>query len=216
MTILKRFILVFIVVISAILPAQQSGGKISFRNEPLRKALETLSSKSEFGFVYSDKLIEDIKITCDVEIDPQKALDIMLNKTGIVYKKFDGNTFVLFKGKGKYQVINPVKPVVIQKSITEIDSDFNIQKAILISRDEIIYPREAVNKNIEGKATVKFLINADGDVEKVFLKISSGSEILDSATVKYARKLKFLPAQANGKSINIWMTMSFDYYCIKK
>ncbi len=215
MTTLKRFILVLIVVTSAILPAQQNKEKISFRNESLRKALETLSSKSGFGFVYSDKLIEDIKITCDVEIDPQKALDIMLNKTGIVYKKFDGNTFVLFKGKGKYQIIKPVKPVIIQESITEIDSGYAIQKAILVSRDKIIYPLEAVNKNIEGKATVKFLITAKGDVDKVSLKTSSGSNILDSATVNYARKLKFLPAQANGKSINIWMMMSFDYYCVK-
>ncbi len=190
-------------------------GKIYFRNESLREALGKIASESGSNFVYSDKLIENIFINCEVEKEPEKALGKILSKTGISYKLFGEKTFVLFKEKKKLPKPKPVKPIVVQKSIAEIDSGFVIQKAILISKEEMSYPIEAVNKNIEGKVRVRFLINTFGDVEKVFMETSSGSSILDSATVKYARNLKFLPAQAKGQSINIWMLMSFEYFCEK-
>ena len=216
---LKLFVLCFAFSSSSILFSFQNvnnvKGKYYFRNESLQNALEIIASESGCSFVYSDKLIENIKINCEVEKEPEKALVKILSKTGISYKLFGEKTFVLFKEKNIIPKLQPVKPVVIQKSISEVDSGFVFQKAILISREDILYPMEAVNKNIEGKVRVRFLINTNGDVEKVFLETSSGSSILDSATAKFARKLKFLPAQANGKAINIWMLMSFDYYCIK-
>jgi protein TonB len=56
-----------------------------------------------------------------------------------------------------------------------------------------VYPLEAVRRGLEGTSIVVMTIGADGRVLDVDLVVSSGSRILDRATVDAARRWRFEP-----------------------
>lgn len=66
------------------------------------------------------------------------------------------------------------------------------------------YPPRARRKNQEGFVVINMLINSDGIVEKVKVLESEPMGVFDSATVEWARNLKFTPAYYNGKPVKTW------------
>lgn len=60
------------------------------------------------------------------------------------------------------------------------------------------YPIEAVRKNLQGTTRIRFSINQYGEVMKVDLVASSGSEVLDSAAISALSKCNFAPGARDG------------------
>lgn len=192
---------------------------LNCRAQSLRSILEDIRIQTGINFVYSDSLVNDIKITCNIKGLPvEAAVKKILTGLDISYKKFGENspnsssTFVLFKetkpAKSSY------KAIIVNQKTTNVDTVTSFVQPHLISNIAPVYPVEASKKNIEGKVKLKFLITSKGEINKILVQESSGSEILDSAAIDYINKLQFTPAKTNGKPRSVWMSMVLKYIVI--
>ncbi|MFO7444709.1 MAG: energy transducer TonB, partial [Ignavibacteriaceae bacterium] len=73
-----------------------------------------------------------------------------------------------------------------------------LTQPVVREKVEPVYPYEAKIKGVEGKVEIFLMVNESGDVETVKMSKSSGSEILDNASIEYGKRLKFEPAQLKG------------------
>jgi periplasmic protein TonB len=69
------------------------------------------------------------------------------------------------------------------------------------------YPRNAQRRGIEGKAMVRFKINPNGSVEAVEILESSGSEVLDRASLQTVRDAAPLPYKEGWLKVGIVFKM---------
>lgn len=61
------------------------------------------------------------------------------------------------------------------------------------------YPRAAERSRASGTTTLETCVTADGRLVDVRIKQSSGSEILDDATIEWAKTARYLPAKFNNE-----------------
>jgi len=92
----------------------------------------------------------------------------------------------------------------------------NVQSPRLMKAGEMNYPWQAKKLGLEGKVNLFLLVSDQGEVIKVRIRKSSGSDILDDAAREYAKQLKFHPALKNGKPITIWLTWTVSYNLVEK
>lgn len=71
------------------------------------------------------------------------------------------------------------------------------------------YPELARKAGIEGRVTVKVLINTKGDVEKV--EVVKGHPMLDDAAVESAKQWKFKPGKQRDRTVKVWMNIPIDF-----
>jgi protein TonB len=70
------------------------------------------------------------------------------------------------------------------------------QKAAEQLQRELLYPREAIERGLEGEALVLLFLDASGNAVAARLEASSGHSLLDEAAVRAARTLRALPGSA--------------------
>lgn len=210
-----RWILFIFLITALQVLCQSSAGTDSpdSRKQPLRVVLEKIRTESGLNFVYGDNSVGNISINSGFALNPTKEnIKKFLKQYNLACRYFgQKNAVIYFKkdtAKKNYGSI-------VIKNIFENDSA-DIVEPKIISGDAPVYPRMAVISKIEGTVRIKLLITKEGDVFKTVLQKSSGSALLDSATVEYARKLKFIPAQIKGTPLNIWFSMIFEYYIKNK
>jgi TonB family protein len=188
-------------------------GLISFKynSEPLYLVLTDIKSKTKTNFIYSDELIKGCRVTVSEQSLPvERAINKLLSSSNIDYKKYNGNSYVLFKKIKKTE--RPHGTIITtQTNIVETDSTVVLTHPKLISKCDPSYPLEAINNNLGGRVSVRLLINKEGKVIKTIVDKSSGYSILDEAAVDYSRELKFSPALLKSKPMEIWMSMTFNY-----
>ncbi len=66
------------------------------------------------------------------------------------------------------------------------------------------YPVELWDRNVEGVALLRVLVNAEGGVDSVMIVGGSGEAALDSAALRGGWKMEFEPARRNGKPVRVW------------
>ncbi len=179
----------------------------------LSSILEDIRNKDGVNFIYSDNVIKDIRVNYKIAGDlNRKELKNFLSQFGLSCKSFGSGNIVIFKNETV-----PIKSYgrVNIKNIFYKDTG-DVKDPRLISNIIPVYPQLAVIRKIEGKVKIRFLVTKDGDVSKIIVDSTSGSELLDRATVEYVSKLKFIPAVFNGKFQKIWMSKLFDYYLREK
>ena len=158
-------------------------------------------------------LVDSVKVSCNIKMRViEDAVKIILDDQNISYKKFDGNNFVLFGIKKPDKKI--FKAQIIGQNIFEKSIDHSYSEPKIISEEDPPYPFTALINKIEGKVRLRLLIDRDGKVAKTLVDFSSRSVILDSAAIKYASGLKFIPAKADGNPRNCWFEMTFLYSVI--
>jgi TonB family protein len=213
---LTFLILFFLVVLcNNILSQSISERNISLicNNEPLRTVLDEIRIRTGVNFIYQDDLVDSKNITCRIENSPVKnAVRKVLAGLDISFRNFDEKVFVLFEEKKP--VKTSYKAIVVDQNTSVSNRVFSFVKPKIIYDENPVYPAEAAKKNIEGKVKVRFLISKEGDVDRVVIEKTSGSEILDSAAVDYINKLKFSPAKENGIARSIWMSMVLRYLVV--
>ncbi len=72
-------------------------------------------------------------------------------------------------------------------------------KAIM---ENVFYPKEAKENNIQGKVYVLAYINEEGTVEKTKI-IQSVNSLLDKAASDAVKKVKFTSAKQDGKTVKV-------------
>jgi len=75
------------------------------------------------------------------------------------------------------------------------------------------YPRIAMDNNWEGRAEVRLVIGADGNVASVGIKASSGFEALDQQALEMIRRAKAqapVPAALRGKGFTLDVPVVFS------
>lgn len=92
--------------------------------------------------------------------------------------------------------------------------------AAMTSKGHINYPYEAKKNLITGAGVAVVSINPAGQVTNVTMAVSTGSPILDRATIDGLQSAKFKPGTVPLVKIPVRFTMSgvqlYDYYDIKK
>jgi TonB family protein len=82
-------------------------------------------------------------------------------------------------------------------------------KLELIKSQKAAYPDEAREKQLQGQVMVKMLVSETGDVDSV--EVLSGDPILAKAAVASAIKWKFKPFIKNGKPVQVFTKVPFDF-----
>jgi len=76
-------------------------------------------------------------------------------------------------------------------------------------RGSMVYPPMAIEAQIEGKVTVKVLVDANGNV----IKIGSinGPDVFRDEVSSKSMQLQFTPGLQNGKPVKVWVTVPFSF-----
>ncbi|CAN5401319.1 hypothetical protein BH10BAC5_BH10BAC5_07600 [soil metagenome] len=105
------------------------------------------------------------------------------------------------------------KPVVKENPNKNFDA-FQVERQPMqlnlnAVKASMVYPLIARESNIEGKVTVKVLVDKNGDVTKIG-SVSGPSVFRDEVTSK-VMALRFNPAMQNGEPVNCWVTVPFSF-----
>ncbi|HJX34944.1 MAG TPA: energy transducer TonB [Desulfatiglandales bacterium] len=83
-------------------------------------------------------------------------------------------------------------------NLTEVDTPPQVIRQI-----EPQYPFQAKKNNIEGSATLRFIVNTNGDVVEPKISKSEPPDIFDEAALQAIVKFKFKPAVKNGRPVDV-------------
>jgi protein TonB len=73
--------------------------------------------------------------------------------------------------------------------------------------ENIMYPSDARNNNIEGKVILKFVVNADGSVDRIEI-IRSIDPSLDEEAIRVVKTLqRFRPGKQGGVPVPVWFAL---------
>ena len=78
------------------------------------------------------------------------------------------------------------------------------------TKAQVVYPKEALSKGIEGTVWVKAFVDVNGQVQKAEI-LKSEAEILNGAALEAAKKWSFAPATKDGKPVAVWITLPFKF-----
>jgi protein TonB len=67
------------------------------------------------------------------------------------------------------------------------------------------YPPISIRLSEQGIVTVRYLVNAEGNVDEAQVTSSSGKERLDEAAIRMVKRWRFKPALQEGKPVPTWL-----------
>jgi protein TonB len=73
-----------------------------------------------------------------------------------------------------------------------------------------VYPRMARENGIEGKVTVKVLIDEEGRPMRASIEMGA-NVLLDSAAIQAVRATRFQPAMLNGEPVKAWLFLPLNF-----
>ncbi len=106
------------------------------------------------------------------------------------------------------------KEVLIEEKEKTVFQSFEVDKApeavnLEQIRASMVYPSMAIEAQIEGRVTVKVLVDVDGSV----LKVGSvnGPDIFKDEVTDKSMRLQFTPGLQNGKPVKVWVSVPFVF-----
>lgn len=73
--------------------------------------------------------------------------------------------------------------------------------------ENLKYPQDAQDNNIQGKVTLRFVVNPDGSVDRIEI-MKSVDPLLDNEAIRVVKLLpKFKPGKQNGVAVPVWFTI---------
>ena len=102
-------------------------------------------------------------------------------------------------------------PAIALRSSAKLSDDYLLQLQSWIAREER-YPAEARAQHQEGKGIVAFTIARDGKVMRVWIDRSTGSPLLDQAslaTIRDASPVPPLPRDLAGNSVDFYLPVNY-------
>ena len=106
------------------------------------------------------------------------------------------------------------KKEIIEEKEKTVYQSFEVEKApecvnLQQVRSSMVYPPMAIEAQIEGKVTVKVLVDGDGSVIKV--GSVNGPDIFRDEVSSKSMQLQFTPGLQNGKPVKVWVTVPFVF-----
>jgi protein TonB len=125
--------------------------------------------------------------------------------------KFNYTGNVKVEEKKIEEKIEKKEKEVVEKSVYQ---SFEVEKApecvnLGQVRGSMRYPEIAREAGIEGRVTVKVLVNESGSVSKV--GAISGPDAFHDEVRDKAMDLQFTPGLQNGKPVKVWVTVPFNF-----
>lgn len=78
-------------------------------------------------------------------------------------------------------------------------------------RENIMYPKKALRKDVAGRVIIKFTVNKDGVIEHPFI-VKSVHPLLDSETLRVVRLMpKWNPATINGVQVSVLFNLPINF-----
>ena len=75
----------------------------------------------------------------------------------------------------------------------------------------IRYPQEAVDKGLQGKVTVRFVVNKDGSINQASV-VRGVDPSLDNAVLNVLKALpKFIPGKQGGVPVSVWYALPISF-----
>lgn len=122
------------------------------------------------------------------------------------------------------EVKTPETPTAEQKEEPKVDSSkafraveempqFPGGDAALMKylRDNISYPQRAVEKGIQGRVVVQFVVTKTGEIGEVKVIRGVDSDI-DNEAIRLCKSLpKFIPGKMNGQVVDVWYTLPVTF-----
>ena len=190
-----------------ILDIKSSNTKGDSINES-EKAIKKNLSKKENNF--NEKLEEKFEKEFEKKIDDNKLEDYKKDpKNNKVEKSSLKTTSQQSKSENEKRIRGTEKG--IKTNTTEAGSiqGKGYQKITCLNCVEPIYPKLAIKRGYEGVLKLEVLILTSGIVKEVFIRESTGFEILDKAGVSAALKSKFYPLTKE-TNLNIEYTLKLN------
>ena len=120
----------------------------------------------------------------------------------------DSSSSPIFPLRERPSRLGPVHrpgPVLALLLVTQACS---VQSPVPVAEQEPIpYPLDAWEAGLEGEVSVYVLVTAEGTVDSVEMRRSSGEHVLDSAAVEGARGLLFEPARSGDQAVSAWVAV---------
>jgi len=104
----------------------------------------------------------------------------------------------------------PVKEIGTQEILYDIPNTPGLVSPVLVSRVEPLYPETARKLHLEGVAVLQAVIDRSGRVVDLRV-VKSASELLDAAAIAAVEKWIYRPATLNGRTVNVYLTVSVDF-----
>ena len=174
---------------------------LDVRESSLRDVLKDISDQTRLCFVYDDALVHRKYATyMYTDVQAENILKRIAADNGLSYQVYSDQIVVFYKKPPKrtVQSNHGVRPLMYIPPM-------------LTQKIPIYYPYNAKLKGHEGKVQVLITINNEGHVSKVDLNESSGSYILDQATLEHVKNLRFSPAVLNDEPVHSLMELSFEF-----
>jgi TonB family protein len=194
---------------------QTSRLSVSAENKSLRDVLIEIAKQSNIRFVFNDALVDGKTITCRIDQLPkEEAIQQIMNQVNISYRIMPIELIVLYNedtgdpilGEGTIPITERPKPFIpIEFTIPSLTQNYVPD-----------YPAEAMMDGLEGSVEMNLLVGEDGTVGKAVVVRSSGFSILDNAAIQFAKKLKYNPAQKQGRPIEVWVSRVMHYQLVDR
>ncbi len=187
----------------------------------------TGSREKEFHtFNFQGELIDDDIILPTENIDkkvlpPQPALTkIELLRDGEKAVEIENLTYDAGITEG--QIIEPYVPVEalpepevedIPFEVVEVNPEFpgGNQALIKYLKENIMYPKSAIEAGIEGKVIVEFVVERDGSITNISIFRGKG-QILNEEALRVVKSMpKWNPGQQRGKNVRVIFKLPIDF-----
>ena len=188
---------------------------VSAENKSLREVLIEIAKQSNIRFVFNDALVDGKTITCLIDHLPkEEAINQIMDQAHISYRIMPIELVVLYNedtgdpilGEGTIPITEKPKPFIpIEFIVPTLTRNYTPD-----------YPAEAMMDGLEGSVEMNLLVGEDGTVDKAVVVRSSGFSILDVAAIQFAKKLKYNPAQKQGKPIEVWVSRVMHYQLVDR
>lgn len=100
--------------------------------------------------------------------------------------------------------------------LEEIKLDKNPEIDMEKLMKKVVYPKYALDKEIEGNVIASILINENGEAEEIKI-LSSDNPVFNDATKDAIKSYgKFTPAEKDNKTVKSWVSIPFNYKLNKK
>ena len=124
----------------------------------------------------------------------------------VAFKLGDVPTVAVDAPEGKNEVVD-VKITAVDEEIYQVVEQVpefkgGMDALMKYLSSNINYPQEAKDKNIQGKALIRFVVEKDGSITDVEVARSSGNDLLDQESMRVVKSMpKWNPGKQSGRAV---------------
>ena len=124
----------------------------------------------------------------------------------VAFKLGDVPTVAVDAPEGKNEVVD-VKITAVDEEIYQVVEQMpefkgGMDALMKYLSSNINYPKEAKDKNIQGKSLIRFVVEKDGSITDIEVARSSGNELLDQESLRVVKSMpKWNPGKQSGRAV---------------